>query len=73
MVTDGTRNEGDDGTELDGERPPAEPAELRAIVETYDDAPDQCTIYPAESSPHERMATWITAAEPAFVDLEDAR
>jgi len=46
---------------------------LRAVVERYEDAPNQCTIYPEESDDHERMATWITAQEPAFVDLAVVR
>jgi len=46
---------------------------LRAVVERYDDAPNQCTLYPEESDKHERMATWITAQEPAFVDLAVVR
>ena len=46
---------------------------LRAVVERYEDAPNQCTIYPEESDDHERMATWITALEPAFVDLTIVR
>lgn len=47
--------------------------ELRAVVERYDDAPDECTIYPAGLDDHERMATWVSAREPAFVDLGAVR
>ena len=48
------------------------PADARAILERYDDAPDLCTIYDA-SIPRRIDTTWITAAEESFVDLEDAR
>ena len=47
--------------------------ELRAVVERYDDAPDECTIYPAGVDEHKRMATWISASEPAFVELGAVR
>jgi len=47
--------------------------ELRAVVERYDDAPDECTIYPAGVDEHKRMATWISATEPAFVELGAVR
>jgi len=46
---------------------------LRAVVERYEDAPNQCTIYPEEMDAHERMAVWITAQEPGFVDLAVVR
>jgi len=46
---------------------------LHAVVERYEDAPNQCTIYPEETDEHERMATWITAQEPGFVDLAVVR
>ncbi|WP_123533284.1 DUF7511 domain-containing protein [Halosimplex salinum] len=47
--------------------------ELRAVVERYDDEPDQCTIYPAGVDDHTRMATWISATEPSFVELGAVR
>lgn len=45
-------------------------AKLRATVVEYDDAPDECTMYPEDASEWERMTTWITAREGSFVDLE---
>ena len=62
-----------DGTGRDGVGTARSPRSLRAIVERYDDAPDQCTIYPSGTDDHERMATWITATDPGFVDLQDVR
>jgi hypothetical protein len=47
--------------------------ELRAVVERYEDAPDQCTIFPTGLDDHERMATWVSAREPSFVELEAVR
>ena len=47
--------------------------ELRAIVERYEDEPDVCTIFPTGLDDYERMATWISAMEPAFVELEAVR
>lgn len=47
--------------------------ELRAVVERYEDAPDECTIYPAGVDDHKRMATWISATEPSFVELDAVR
>lgn len=46
-------------------------AEFRAVVERYDDRPDQCTIFPAAASDDERMVTWVTAQGDSFVDLEN--
>jgi len=65
MSTDTTR-------QSQGE-PEAATRELRAVVERYEDAPDECTIYPAGVDEHKRMATWISASEPAFVELDTVR
>lgn len=46
---------------------------LRAIVEKYDDRPDQCTIFPSDEEGVKRMSTWITAREGSFVDLQTMR
>ena len=43
---------------------------LRATVVEYEDAPNECTIYPSGVSGMERMTTWISAKEGAYVDLE---
>lgn len=43
--------------------------EVRAIVESYDNRPDQCTLYPVTvSEDDERLTTWITAESGSFVD-----
>lgn len=46
---------------------------LRATVVEYEDAPDECTIYPQDVSHWDRMTTWITAEEGSFVELESQR
>jgi hypothetical protein len=46
---------------------------FRAILERYENAPDQCTIFPAGRDPSERVTTWITAEAPSFVDLWEYR
>lgn len=43
--------------------------QLRATIVEYDDAPDECTIYPRGVSGMERMTTWISAKEESYVDL----
>lgn len=50
-----------------------ERSDLRAIIERYEGAPNQCTIFPGETARSERLETWITAKEPAFVDLRSVR
>jgi len=47
--------------------------ELRTVIERYEDEPDVCTIFPTGLNDHERIATWISATEPAFVELEAVR
>jgi hypothetical protein len=44
-------------------------AEFRAVVERYRDEPNQCTIFPADIDEEKRTTAWITAVDPAFVDL----
>lgn len=44
--------------------------QLCSTVVEYDDAPDECTIYPRGVSKMERMTTWISAKEGAYVDLD---
>jgi hypothetical protein len=56
-----------------GDAPYDDGLSLHAVVEEYDDAPDECTIYPREANGVDRMATWISAREPAFVDLRKTR
>lgn len=43
---------------------------LRATIVEYEDAPDECTIYPSDTAGVERMTTWISAKEGSYVDLE---
>lgn len=43
---------------------------LRSTVVEYEDAPDECTIFPRGLSGVERMTTWISAKEGSYVDLE---
>jgi hypothetical protein len=45
----------------------------RAVVEAYEDRPDQCTIFPREAAGIDRMSTWITAREGSYVSIEKMR
>ncbi|MFC7079785.1 DUF7511 domain-containing protein [Halorussus caseinilyticus] len=47
--------------------------ELCSVVVDYEDGPDRRTVYPDGLSSVERMSTWLTADDDAFVDLESAR
>lgn len=44
--------------------------QLRSTVVEYEDAPDECTIFPQHVSGMERMTTWISAEEGSYVDLD---
>ncbi|UPW00696.1 hypothetical protein M0R88_01005 [Halorussus gelatinilyticus] len=44
--------------------------ELRSVVVEYEDRPDRRTVYPAGVSGMERMSSWLTADDDAFVNLE---
>lgn len=46
---------------------------LRAIVVEYDDAPDECTVYPAGATGDALVTRWVTAREGSFVTRHDAR
>jgi len=37
-----------------------------ATVVSYDDAPDECTIYPRNLDEADRRTAWITAKEDSF-------
>ena len=52
---------------------PGPTAGYRAVLERYEDAPDQCTIFPDDTEPGERASKWITAESPGFVDLWEHR
>jgi hypothetical protein len=65
----------EDATSIDSERrrSNSEAPEWVSVVEYYDDAPDECTIYPLGCPDHELVTTWITAQEGSFVDADDIR
>lgn len=44
-----------------------------AALVTYEDAPDECTIYPEDIPSSQRQTTWITAKEGSFCSAKDAR
>ncbi|KAB1194811.1 hypothetical protein GJR96_06970 [Haloferax sp. MBLA0076] len=50
---------------------PADDLEYTAIVAPYDDAPDECTIFPAGLSEDELVTTWISAQEGSYVSLDE--
>ncbi len=58
------------GPEVDSGAP--EPVRI-ARIEPYDDAPDECTIYPADATADVLTTTWITALEGSFVRLDAMR
>ncbi|WP_135852786.1 DUF7511 domain-containing protein [Halorussus salinus] len=43
---------------------------LRSVVVEYEERPDRRTVYPAGVSGMERMSSWLTADDDAFVDLD---
>ncbi|WP_422656516.1 DUF7511 domain-containing protein [Natronomonas sp.] len=45
------------------------PGLLESVVVDYDDAPSECTIYPADSDIEERTTAWITAKEGSFCPI----
>jgi hypothetical protein len=51
----------------------APPIDYRAVVEEYDDAPDECTIFPRSAKAESVTTEWITAREGSFVALADVR
>jgi len=65
MSTDGTGRRDSNDESADGG--------FRAVVERYQDAENQCTIFPADAGVDERTTTWITAKSPSFVDLREYR
>jgi hypothetical protein len=44
-----------------------------AVVVSYDDAPDECTVFPVGVDETEIVTTWISAAEGSFVSLVTMR
>ncbi len=59
----GTQSNGRDGRAYD----------LHSVVVSYSDRPDRCTIYPRNTSCYERIETWLTADQAAFLDLDEMR
>lgn len=49
------------------------PPEYEATVVSYDDEPDECTIYPANATDEEVVTTWISAKSGSYVSLADMR
>lgn len=45
--------------------------QLVATVVNYDDAPDECTLYPVDASDRELLTCWISAKTGSFVALPD--
>jgi hypothetical protein len=61
---------------LDLGPPPASDAgfALHGHVEQYDDAPDECTIFPHTASAElPRTTAWVTAEEGSYCSLENSR
>ena len=46
---------------------------LVAHVERYEDAPDECTIYPGDVAGEELVTHWLSAAEGSYVSLAAMR
>lgn len=44
-----------------------------AKVVSYDDDPDQCTIFPTDVSEDQRTTTWISAEEGSYCSLHSCR
>lgn len=44
-----------------------------ARIVTYDDAPDECTIFPADADADELPTTWVSAEAGSYVSLEEMR
>ena len=55
-------------------RPPTEPTTaLDHVTIENEDAPDECALFPRESSDLDQMTNWIVAHDDAFVDLTTMR
>jgi hypothetical protein len=82
--TDAAPNGGRDadpfGLDLDSpsDSAPESPADpgfaLHGHVERYDDAPDECTLFPRNASAEfPRTTAWLTAKEGSYRSLDDSR
>lgn len=56
--------------ESHGDRPLLD---LRSVLVEYEERPDRRTVYPEGLAGVERMSTWLTAADDAFVGLDEMR
>jgi len=56
----------------DGEETVDRPA-LAATVVRYTDAPDRCTVSPADADDERRLTAWLSVDADAAVPLSDAR
>lgn len=67
-----TRTDADASSESEpcADRPSTE---LDSVVVSYEDSPDQRTMFPKGASGVDRMSTWLTADEAEFVALESFR
>ncbi|MEM4782407.1 MAG: hypothetical protein QXG03_12725 [Halalkalicoccus sp.] len=45
--------------------------DCRAIVETRENGPDECTIFPVDSEDPLGTTEWITAREGSYVPIEE--
>lgn len=45
--------------------------EFEATIVTYDDAPDECTIYPDDIDDPDRSTTWISAKAGSYCSIAD--
>lgn len=54
------------------DRPADDQRSLRAYVVTVHGR-EECTLAPPDASRDERLATWVTAVEDAFVALDEVR
>lgn len=58
-------------SERDGENRNGDRQRLRVRYTTTGDDRTQCTLFPADVPPVERLTRWITAEEGSFVDTEE--
>lgn len=58
------------GSEMRANEPGTTGGVLSAEVVSYDDAPDECTIYPEDVSDAQRTTAWITARGGSFCSVD---
>ena len=63
----------DDSDRADPPAPVADGDALVATVVSYDDAPDECTLYPVGATEQELLTCWISAESGSYLALADAR